>query len=51
MINIGLVIPCYNEERRIDLEYWDALANRGDIFLVFVNDGSTDLTNKILEEL
>lgn len=51
MVRIGLVIPCYNEERRIDLEYWDALANRSDISLVFVNDGSTDRTNKILEEL
>lgn len=51
MGSIGLVIPCYNEESRIDLQYWDALARFGDVFLIFVNDGSTDFTNKALEKL
>lgn len=40
-----LVIPCYNEETRLDLDAFDeALRGRSDIRLLFVDDGSTDRT-------
>lgn len=46
-----LVIPCYNESKRLDLE---AIANFIDgssgVELLFVDDGSTDDTHRILAE-
>jgi dolichyl-phosphate beta-glucosyltransferase len=47
-----LVVPCYNEAKRLDLAKFRASAteNRGLRFL-FVNDGSTDDTSAVLREL
>ena len=47
----GIVIPCYNEAARIDLESFKtfASANR-DYHICFINDGSTDNTEKILSD-
>jgi len=49
---IALVIPCYNEENRIDInEYKRFLRDNNDIFMLFIDDGSTDNTVQRLEEI
>jgi glycosyltransferase involved in cell wall biosynthesis len=46
----ALVIPCYNEARRLDAPSFAAfLARDPDVRLVLVDDGSTDDTRKLLE--
>ncbi len=47
-----LVIPCYNEARRLDVDQWaSALAARPWLQALFVDDGSTDHTHEVLEAL
>jgi len=46
------IIPCYNEENRLDIEkYSSSLKNDDQIHILFVNDGSTDDTLNVLEKL
>tara|TARA_R100001369_G_scaffold91454_2_gene132809 strand:- start:505 stop:1644 length:1140 start_codon:yes stop_codon:yes gene_type:complete len=49
---VGVVIPCYNEDDRLSSDQFRNFAyqNLG-YHLCFVNDGSTDNTMKVLEEL
>lgn len=42
---IYLIVPCFNEEKRLKLEEF---AKFKDVFFVFANDGSTDSTANIL---
>jgi glycosyltransferase involved in cell wall biosynthesis len=44
---ICLVIPCYNEEHRLDIDEYRKFSGRMDF--LFVNDGSSDGTLKLLE--
>jgi glycosyltransferase involved in cell wall biosynthesis len=46
-----IVVPCFNEERRLDVERLVQLAASGRVRLLFVDDGSTDRTAALLEEL
>jgi glycosyltransferase involved in cell wall biosynthesis len=46
-----VVVPCFNEERRIDGQAFLAMVVQGDIRLLFVNDGSTDGTGRMLDRL
>jgi len=46
-----IVVPCYNEERRIDERAFLALASTGLVRLLFVDDGSTDGTGRVLARL
>jgi dolichyl-phosphate beta-glucosyltransferase len=47
-----LVIPCYNEELRINEgAYLEFLTAHKDYLLIFVDDGSTDNTRKIIERV
>jgi glycosyltransferase involved in cell wall biosynthesis len=47
-----IVVPCYNEETRLDVKAFDAyLASCSDVGFVLVNDGSRDGTLRVLEEL
>jgi len=46
-----VVVPCYNEEQRLDIERFGALAESERIRLLFVNDGSTDDTGRVLTTL
>jgi glycosyltransferase involved in cell wall biosynthesis len=46
-----IVIPCYNEEKRLDVTRLEEFARGGQASLLFVNDGSTDGTLKLLQEL
>ncbi|MEP2058797.1 MAG: response regulator [Maribacter litoralis] len=49
---VGVVIPCYNEEERLlGTEFKDFAHSNLGYHLCFVNDGSTDNTLKVLEEL
>jgi len=52
MGKICLVIPCYNEEKRLPTEEFTAfLKKTDDVFLCFVNDGSTDNTIGLLQKI
>ena len=46
-----IVVPCYNEEKRIDPSRFLTLMQHPQIHLLFVNDGSTDNTIHILKML
>ena len=50
--HICIVIPCYNEVKRLPLEeYRLFIETTPNVLLCFVNDGSTDDTFKVLEKL
>jgi dolichyl-phosphate beta-glucosyltransferase len=46
-----VVVPCFNEEHRIDEEAFVVLAEQAEMHLLFVNDGSTDGTERLLDRL
>ena len=49
---LQLVIPCYNEASRLDTETFLRFSNsRRDVGLLFVDDGSTDSTSRLLADL
>ena len=49
---VGVVIPCYNEEDRLSSSIFQDFTHKNlGYHLCFVNDGSTDNTLKVLEEL
>ncbi len=51
-LNIRLVVPCYNEERRLPVDgFRDFLKQSTDVGILFVNDGSSDATGRLLENL
>ncbi len=50
--NISIVIPCYNEEKRLPLSEFEAfLSKDSKTTLCFVNDGSSDNTQEVLLKL
>ncbi len=50
--NIGIVVPCYNEEDRLDTnEYKLFLSKNSGVFILFINDCSTDNTNTKLSDI
>ncbi len=50
--SISLVMPCYNEEKRLDAaKIVTFLQSNAHIHLILVNDGSTDLTLDLLLEM
>lgn len=54
MLKTAIVIPCYNEEKRLDIFKIDELLQLVDVPIYFANDGSTDGTltklNRIAEK-
>lgn len=52
-MKLSIVVPCYNEEKNIPLilERFDSVINREDIEVILVNNGSTDDSEKVIEEL
>jgi glycosyltransferase involved in cell wall biosynthesis len=51
MKNNIVVIPFYNEANRLQKEFLFEVLNNDDLFFLFVNDGSTDNTLKLLNDL
>jgi glycosyltransferase involved in cell wall biosynthesis len=50
MASVTLVVPCFNEERRLDVGAFERFSLDGhDLRFAFVNDGSTDRTLAVLE--
>ena len=50
MQTIGIIIPCYNEARRLDTHYLiEFLTLHPHIKVVLVNDGSVDNTKQVIE--
>ena len=46
-----IVIPCYNEENRLPINQFSKfLANNSDTLLCFVNDGSSDNTDGVIQQ-
>ena len=47
-----IIIPCYNESKRLKLyEFENYLSNKSGVSFIFVNDGSTDKTLEIINQL
>jgi glycosyltransferase involved in cell wall biosynthesis len=46
---IVMVVPCFNEAKRLDLSYFNTLSEIKSTMWIFVDDGSTDGTSKMLE--
>ena len=46
-----LIVPCFNEELRFNLDYFENLVEIKNTFWIFVNDGSTDNTLKLIRKL
>jgi glycosyltransferase involved in cell wall biosynthesis len=48
---ITIIVPCYNEEKRLNLDAFSRYANQAKtIKFIFVNDGSNDNTEIVLSE-
>ena len=48
---VALIVPCYNEARRLDVDALAALLADADVQLWLVDDGSTDTTRDVLERM
>jgi len=49
-MNLCIIVPCFNEAKRIQLNDFASFLSRfSKVTLHFVNDGSTDATNEILQ--
>lgn len=52
LFELCIVIPCYNEEKRLNKEQmFDFLKLEKNILLCYVNDGSSDNTIEVLQEI
>lgn len=49
--DVQIVIPCFNEEHRLDEAAFAPLFEAPDVSLLFVDDGSTDGTSRVVEEM
>ena len=50
--DVVVVVPCYNEARRLDISAFDDFLSRSpEVALLFVDDGSTDDTPLLIERL
>jgi len=50
--HVGLVVPCYNEEKRLNVKaYLSSLSKNVKLTILFVNDGSSDNTLNILQKI
>jgi glycosyltransferase involved in cell wall biosynthesis len=47
---IGLVVPCYNEAKRLNFEAFNQILQLAPVYLIFVDDASTDSTLELLND-
>jgi glycosyltransferase involved in cell wall biosynthesis len=47
---VCLIVPCYNEAKRLDLAQFEAAVERDPLWVVFVDDGSTDGTGDMVRK-
>ena len=50
-MSVGIVVPCFNEAERWNEDYWRAMVDRVAATFLFVDDGSSDETPALLEQL
>lgn len=49
---IAVIVPCFNEELRFPIQYWkEIVRTENEIRYLFVDDGSSDRTFEILQEV
>jgi dolichyl-phosphate beta-glucosyltransferase len=48
---IAIVVPCFNEADRLPVDRFLEFAHANDARFVFCNDGSTDATDRVLDDL
>jgi dolichyl-phosphate beta-glucosyltransferase len=48
--SIILVVPCFNEEKRWEPQYWKQVGGIAGLKLYFVNDGSSDGTSAVIRQ-
>jgi dolichyl-phosphate beta-glucosyltransferase len=46
-----VIVPCFNEENRLDPYYWNNIVGETEFTWIFIDDGSTDQTTKKLSEI
>ena len=46
-----IIVPLFNEALRFDLSYWRQIIDGSQFNFLFVNDGSTDLTQNLIENI
>jgi glycosyltransferase involved in cell wall biosynthesis len=52
VFKMTMIVPCYNEGMRLDLNYWNHVIDATkDIKWIFVDDGSSDNTSELLSEI
>ena len=49
--DLFMIVPCFNEEKRINLDYWNKLSEIPNVHWIFVNDGSSDGTQSLLNQI
>lgn len=49
--DLFMIVPCFNEEKRINLAYWNKLSEIPNVHWIFVNDGSSDGTKSLLNQI
>jgi dolichyl-phosphate beta-glucosyltransferase len=49
--DLYMIVPCFNEEKRINLDYWNKLTELTNVNWIFVNDGSSDGTKILLSQI
>ena len=49
---LAIVIPCYNEAKRLPVENYKSFLNKNDdVSIFFINDGSNDETEHVIQEM
>jgi dolichyl-phosphate beta-glucosyltransferase len=51
MLNIAIIIPCYNEESRLTAQNIEQILKQEKVTIYFANDGSTDKTQQIIDDI
>lgn len=46
-----VIVPCFNEEHRLNIKYWNNIVSQFEFTWIFVNDGSTDQTEETLAKI